>query len=148
MAEKITIPKVSDLNPLFAPRQWLERFLQFTKPYHKIGITPLFVLPVVITVKIGKSVKNTWCPEADWYSCIKWGPHKQNALEEVFNQINNFLSQVKITFVHNWIYPKRQADNAYSQYLGQNLAATLSLKKFYRLINSAPGQAKEVWIFQ
>ena len=33
--------KASDRNPVFTPRQWLERFRQFTKREHKIDITPL-----------------------------------------------------------------------------------------------------------
>ena len=45
MAEKNTVPnleaKASDGNQLFTPRQWLERFRQFTKREHKIDITPL-----------------------------------------------------------------------------------------------------------
>ena len=45
MAEKNTVPnleaKASDGNPIFTPRQWWERFRQFTKREHKIDITPL-----------------------------------------------------------------------------------------------------------
>ena len=45
MAEKNTVPnleaKASDGNPIFTPRQWLERFRQFTKREHKIDITKL-----------------------------------------------------------------------------------------------------------
>ena len=45
MAGKNTVPnleaKASDGNPIFTPRQWLERFGQFTKREHKIDITPL-----------------------------------------------------------------------------------------------------------
>ena len=45
MAEKNTVPnleaKASDGNPIFTPRQWLERFRQFTKREHKIDIAPL-----------------------------------------------------------------------------------------------------------
>ena len=45
MVEKNTVPnleaKASDGNPIFTPRQWLERFRQFTKREHKIDITPL-----------------------------------------------------------------------------------------------------------
>ena len=45
MAEKNIVPnleaKASDGNPKFTPRQWLERFRQFTKREHKIDITPL-----------------------------------------------------------------------------------------------------------
>ena len=33
--------KASDGNPIFTPRQWLEKFRQFTKREHKIDITPL-----------------------------------------------------------------------------------------------------------
>ena len=33
--------KASDGNPIFPPRQWLERFRQFTKREHKSDITPL-----------------------------------------------------------------------------------------------------------
>ena len=44
MAEKNTVPnleaKASDGNQIFTPRQWLERFRQFTKREH-IDITPL-----------------------------------------------------------------------------------------------------------
>ena len=45
MAEKIVVPnleaKAADGNPVFTPKQWLERFRQFTKREHKIDITPL-----------------------------------------------------------------------------------------------------------
>ena len=45
MAEKNVVPnpevKASDGNAVFPPRQWLERFRQFTKRQHKIDITPL-----------------------------------------------------------------------------------------------------------
>ena len=45
MAEKNIVPnleaKASEGNPIFTPRQWLERFRQFTKREHKIDITPL-----------------------------------------------------------------------------------------------------------
>ena len=45
MAEKNIVPnleaKASDGNPIFTPRQWLERFRQFTKQEHKIDNTPL-----------------------------------------------------------------------------------------------------------
>ena len=45
MAEKNTVAnlevKASDGNQIFTPRQWLERFRQFTKREHKIDITPL-----------------------------------------------------------------------------------------------------------
>ena len=45
MAERSIVPnleeKASDGNPIFTPRQWLERFRQFTKREHKIDITPL-----------------------------------------------------------------------------------------------------------
>ena len=45
MAEKIAVPnleaKAGDGNPVFTPKQWLERFRQFTKREHKIDITPL-----------------------------------------------------------------------------------------------------------
>ena len=33
--------KATDGNRVFTPRQWLERFKQFTKREHKIDITPL-----------------------------------------------------------------------------------------------------------
>ena len=33
--------KATDGNPVFTPKQWLERFKQFTKQEHKIDITPL-----------------------------------------------------------------------------------------------------------
>ena len=33
--------KASDRNPVFTPRQWLERFKQFVKRGHKIDKTPL-----------------------------------------------------------------------------------------------------------
>ena len=33
--------KATDGNPVITPRQWLERFKQFTKREHKIDITPL-----------------------------------------------------------------------------------------------------------
>ena len=45
MAERNTVPnletKATDGNPVFTPRQWLERFRQFCKREHKIDITPL-----------------------------------------------------------------------------------------------------------
>ena len=45
MAEKNIVPnletKATDRNPVFTPRQWLERFKQFTKREHKIDNTPL-----------------------------------------------------------------------------------------------------------
>ena len=45
MTEKNTVPnleaKASDGNPIFTPRQWLERFRQFAKREHKIDIAPL-----------------------------------------------------------------------------------------------------------
>ena len=45
MAERNTVPnletKATDGNPVFTPRQWLERFQQFCKREHKIDITPL-----------------------------------------------------------------------------------------------------------
>ena len=45
MVERNTVPnletKATDGNPVFTPRQWLERFRQFCKREHKIDITPL-----------------------------------------------------------------------------------------------------------
>ena len=45
MTEKNTVPnleaRVSDGNAIFTPRQWLERFRQFTKREHEIDIAPL-----------------------------------------------------------------------------------------------------------
>ena len=45
MAERNTVPnketKDTDGNPVFTPRQWLERFRQFCKREHKIDTTPL-----------------------------------------------------------------------------------------------------------
>ena len=45
MAENNTVPnleaKTTDGNPVFTPRQWLERFRQFCKPEHKMDIAPL-----------------------------------------------------------------------------------------------------------
>ena len=45
MAEKNIVPnletKATDGNPVFTPRQWLERFEQFTKRELNINITPL-----------------------------------------------------------------------------------------------------------
>ena len=45
MVEKIVVPnleaKAADENPVFTPKEWLERFRQFTKREHKIDITPL-----------------------------------------------------------------------------------------------------------
>ena len=45
MGEKIVVPnleaKAADGNPVFTPKQRLERFRQFTKREHKIDITPL-----------------------------------------------------------------------------------------------------------
>ena len=44
-AEKIVVQnleaKAADGNPVFTPKQWLERFRHFTKREHKIDITPL-----------------------------------------------------------------------------------------------------------
>ena len=45
MAENNTVPnleaKAADGNPVFTPRQWLERFRQFCKWEHKMDIAPL-----------------------------------------------------------------------------------------------------------
>ena len=45
MAEKNIVPnleaKATDGNPIFTPRQWLERFRQFCNWEHKIDIAPL-----------------------------------------------------------------------------------------------------------
>ena len=45
MAEKNIVPnleaKATDGNPVFTPRQWLERFRQFCKPEYKIDMSPL-----------------------------------------------------------------------------------------------------------
>ena len=45
MAERNIVPnleaKATDGNPVFTPRQRLERFRQFCKREHKIDITPL-----------------------------------------------------------------------------------------------------------
>ena len=45
MAERNIVPnletKATDGNPVFTPRQWLERFRQFCKREQKIDITPL-----------------------------------------------------------------------------------------------------------
>ena len=45
MAEKNTVPnleaKATDGNPVFTPREWLERFRQFCKREHNMDITPL-----------------------------------------------------------------------------------------------------------
>ena len=45
MAKRNTVPnletKATDGNPVFTPRQWLERFRQFCKRELKIDITPL-----------------------------------------------------------------------------------------------------------
>ena len=45
MAERNIVPsleaKATDGNPAFTPRQWLERFRQFSKQEHKIDITSL-----------------------------------------------------------------------------------------------------------
>ena len=45
MAKKNIVPnleaKASDGNPIFTPKQWLERFRQFSKREHKNDITPL-----------------------------------------------------------------------------------------------------------
>ena len=45
MAERNIVPnleaKATDGNPVFTPRQWLERFRQFCKREHEINITPL-----------------------------------------------------------------------------------------------------------
>ena len=45
MTEKNIVPnletKATDGNPVFTPRQWLERFKQFTKREHKIDVTSL-----------------------------------------------------------------------------------------------------------
>ena len=45
MTEKNTVPNIearaSDGNTIFTPRQWLERFRQFSKREHKIDIAPL-----------------------------------------------------------------------------------------------------------
>ena len=45
MAERNIVPnletKATDGNPIFTPRQWLERFRQFCKREHKYDINPL-----------------------------------------------------------------------------------------------------------
>ena len=45
MAERNIVPnletKATDGNPVFTPRQWLERFRQFCKREHKIDINPI-----------------------------------------------------------------------------------------------------------
>ena len=45
MAEKNIVPnleaKATDWNPVFTPRQWLERFRQFCKREHKIDFAPV-----------------------------------------------------------------------------------------------------------
>ena len=45
MAERNIVPnleaKAADGNPVFTPRQWLERFRQLSKREHKINITSL-----------------------------------------------------------------------------------------------------------
>ena len=45
MAERNIVPsleaKATDGNPVFTPRQWQERFWQFSKREHKIDIAPL-----------------------------------------------------------------------------------------------------------
>ena len=45
MAERNIVPnletKATDGNPVYTPRQWLERFRQFCKREHKIDKTPL-----------------------------------------------------------------------------------------------------------
>ena len=47
MAEKNKVPnleaKATDGNPVFTPRQWLERFRQFCKREHKMDIKPLVI---------------------------------------------------------------------------------------------------------
>ena len=49
MAERNIVPnldtKAADGNPVFTPRQWLERFRLFCKREHKIDITPLLKGP-------------------------------------------------------------------------------------------------------
>ena len=43
--EKLTVPyleeKTPDGKPAYTPKQWIERFKQFSKREHKMGITPL-----------------------------------------------------------------------------------------------------------
>ena len=43
MTEKTTVPNIEARasDGIFTPRQWLERFRQFTKREHKIDIAPL-----------------------------------------------------------------------------------------------------------
>ena len=45
MAEKNIVPsleaKATDGNPVYTPKQWLDRFRQFCKKEHDIDITPL-----------------------------------------------------------------------------------------------------------
>ena len=57
MTEKNTVPnleaRVSDGNAIFTPRQWLERFRQFTKREHKIDNAQL-IKGEDITEWIGK----------------------------------------------------------------------------------------------
>ena len=51
MAEKNIVlnleTKATDGNPVFTPRQWLERFKQFTKREHEIDFTPLLKSEVI-----------------------------------------------------------------------------------------------------
>ena len=56
MAERNNVPnleaKATDENPVFTPKQWLERFRQFSKREHKIDIAPL--------IKGEEITQNSW----------------------------------------------------------------------------------------
>ena len=72
MAEKNIVPnletKATDGNPVYTPRQWLERFKQFTEREHKIDITPLLkgkTLPIPVGPEKNKQYKKISSGEWD-----------------------------------------------------------------------------------
>ena len=76
MTEKNTVPnleaRASDGNAIFTPRQWLERFRQFTEQEHKINIAPL-IKEEDITEWTGKEqfIKKDFIWDMDPKYCIK-----------------------------------------------------------------------------
>ena len=76
MTEKNTVlnleARSSDGNAIFTPRQWLERFRQFTEREHKINIAPL-IKGEDITEWTGKEqfIKKDFIWGVDKKYCIK-----------------------------------------------------------------------------
>ena len=78
MAEKNLVPnleaRATDGNPVFTPRQWLERFRQFCKRQHKIDIAPLLKVEDVTDTgwtEKEQATQEDFCGEWDRKHCIK-----------------------------------------------------------------------------